>query len=247
MLKGNQLERKVFSKEHDDVVACDGIEIRYRYRTSNRRTLGICVCPDLSVTVTAPRGTTVREIRDFVRERANWIVKAWRSLEQRPKRSALAYTSGEVHHYIGNQYRLQVGQGQKDSVRCESGCLMVTSKNATEPERTERLLNLWYRKQASDIFYERLCKWHEKVIGEGIPLPKLRIRQMKSRWGSCTTTGWITLNLLLIKASLECIDYVIVHELCHLKVKGHGPRFWSLVENAVPDYKEQRKELKKYL
>jgi predicted metal-dependent hydrolase len=241
------VKRKVFSREHEDVVACDGIEIHYRYRTSNRKTLGICVRPDLSVTVTAPRGTAVREIKDFVRERADWIVKAWRSLEQRPKRPVHNYASGEVHHYIGDQYRLQVAQGQKDSVRCESGCLMVTSKNAAEPERTEQLLNLWYRKQAANIFYERLCRWHEKVAGQVIPLPKLRIRQMKTRWGSCSSTGWITLNLSLIKTPQECIDYVIVHELCHLKVMGHGPRFWSLVEKFMADYKERRKELKKYL
>ena len=85
------------------------------------------------------------------------------------------------------------------------------------------------------------------MVGEGIPLPKFRIRQMKSRWGSCSPTGWITLNLLLIKTPQECIDYVIVHELCHLKVRGHGPRFWSLVEKFMADYKERRKELKKYL
>lgn len=240
------MKHKFFSKEHETSVTCYEIEIHYRYRTSNRRTLGICVRPDLSVTVTAPRGTTSQEIKEFVRERGAWIVKAWRSLEQRQKRPALTYASGEVHHYIGNQYRLQVGQGQKDSVRCESGCLMVTSKHATEPERTERLLNLWYRKQAAVIFYEQLCNWHAKVVGEGTPLPKLRIRQMKSRWGSCSTTGWITLNLLLIKASQECIDYVIVHELCHLKIKGHGLRFWSMVQRFIPDCKRLRKKLMTY-
>lgn len=237
------MKLKSFSKEHEDVVTCDGIEINYRYRTSNRKTLGICVRPDLSVTVTAPRGTAAREIKDFVRQRANWIAKAWRSLEQRPKPRVHAYKNDEVHYYVGNQYRLQVRQGQKDSVRCETGCMMVTSKNAAEPGRTERLLNTWYRKQAALIFYDRLCIWHEKMAGEGIPLPKLRIRQMKSRWGSCSSTGWITLNLSLIKTSPECIDYVVVHELCHLKVKGHGPSFWAIVERFVPDYRRLRREL----
>lgn len=135
------MKRKSFSKEHEGVAECDDIEIRYRYRTSNRRTLGICVRPDLSVTVTAPRGTNAQEIKDFVQQRANWIVKAWESLEQRTAKPVHTYESGEVHHYVGNPYRLQVGQGLKDSVRCESGCLMVTSKDAAEPERTKQILD----------------------------------------------------------------------------------------------------------
>jgi hypothetical protein len=241
------VKRNSFSKEHEDFITSEGIQIRYLYRTSNRRTLGICVRSDLSVTVTAPRGTTAQQIKDFVRQRASWIVKASKSLEQRPKRPVHSYESGEVHHFVGIQYTLRVRQWQRDSVRCESGCLMVTSRNGAEPETTERLLNSWYRRQAAVIFHERLCNWHGKVVGESIPLPRLRIRRMKSRWGSCSSIGWITLNLLLIEAPQECIDYVIVHELCHLRVKGHGPRFWSLVENAVPDYKERRKDLKKYL
>jgi predicted metal-dependent hydrolase len=235
-----------FSKEHEDAVACDSIDIPYRYRRSGRRTIGICVRPDLSVTVTAPQGTTVQEIKDFVRKRAAWIVKAWSSLEQRPKRTVPTYENGEAHLFIGNKYRLQVGEGQRDSVRCESGFLMVTSRNAAEPERTKRLLDSWYRKQAALIFRVRLNGWHEKVLGKEIPLPMLRIRQMKSRWGSCSSTGRITLNLSLIKTPPECIDYVIVHELCHLKVMGHGPDFWSIVEMHVPDYKRLRKELRTY-
>jgi predicted metal-dependent hydrolase len=238
--------RSSVGKEHEDLIALGDMTIPYRYRHSSRRTLGISVRPDHTVIVTVPRGTSLDAIRDFVRKRADWIIKAWRHFEQLPERPALKYVSGETHRYVGAQYRLQVNRGRKDSVEYRDDCLMVTSKNEPAPERIKAILESWYRSRAAVIFHERLLFWHGKMAGEGVPFPKLRIRRMKTRWGSWSSTGRITLNLLLMTAPVECIDYVVVHELCHFKFKGHGPRFWNAVGRFMPDYKERRKRLKMY-
>jgi len=235
--------RSCITEEYEDTVTWETHTIPYRYRFSNRRTIGILVHQDCSVRVTAHRGTSPETIKAFVLEKGKWIIKAWRKFEERTEAPALNYVSGGVHHYIGNPYYLQVKEGRRDSVICECDCLTVTSKAGPAPQRTKAILESWYRSRAVIVFQERLAILHQQAVREGIPFPKLRIRRMKSRWGSWSSTGWITLNLMLIKAPMECIDYVIIHELCHFKFRSHGPRFWNAVQRLMPGYKERRKKL----
>ncbi|MCK5539495.1 MAG: DUF45 domain-containing protein [Deltaproteobacteria bacterium] len=110
----------------------------------------------------------------------------------------------------------------------------------------EKLLSDWYRQHAQRIFRERLEICLQRVAREGVKAPNLRIQKMTNRWGSCSEQGKIILNLELIKAPKECIDYVITHELCHLKEKHHGLRFWRLLEKLMPDYRERRQRLNHY-
>ena len=109
-------------------------------------------------------------------------------------------------------------------------------------ESIKKLLDRWYRAQAEVIFHERLAACHRRMP-EGIPLPPLRIRPMKTRWGSLSPRGSMTLNLRLAMMPLDCLDYVILHELCHFTFKSHGPRFWKLLERFLPDCRQRRKEL----
>jgi predicted metal-dependent hydrolase len=226
-----------------DLLTWENLEIPYRYYCSRRRrTLGISVYPDLSVLVRAPFATSREEIRRFVLERAGWIVRTQRRLEQHVS-EPLLYRSGETHHYIGKQYRLELKQGQKDCITCLRGCLVVTIRHEPTEEKAKKLLDVWYRARADILFHERLAACQQRATQEGIPLPALRIRKMRTRWGSFSSKGKITLNLLLIMAPIECLDYVILHELCHHKVRRHGPRFWGLLKRLMPDYEERQREL----
>jgi predicted metal-dependent hydrolase len=230
-----------------DAITWGTVEIPYRYGFSRRKTLGISVHPDRSVTVKAPNGTSQETIRKFVHRRAGWINRAWRDFEQYlPRQPERRYVSGETHRYLGRQYRLKLEQGEADSVKFLRGYLWVTTRDEPSPERVKSLLEGWYRAHAKAVFGERLHVCHQRAAREGIQLPVLQIRKMVSRWGSYSAAGRITLNLALIKAPKECIDYVILHELCHFRVKHHGPRFWRLMERLLPDFEELRKKLNQY-
>lgn len=232
---------------HTDSITWGTVDIPFRYYHSKRKTLGISVHPDLSVTVRAPLGTSLETIRDFVHRRGGWISKAWRDFEQYlPKQPERRYIAGETHRYLGRQFRLKVESGTSDSVKCARGYFWVTIAGDVTPERTQALLEGWYRHHAKQVFQERLLACHQKIQRENIPFPVLQIRKMSSRWGSYSSKGRVTLNLALIKTPKECIDYVIVHELCHAKVRHHGPKFWKLLHRLLPDFEERRKKLKLY-
>jgi len=124
--------------------------------------------------------------------------------------------------------------------------VVVTTRIEPTEERTKKLLDAWYRSRADMFFHERLAACRHWAAQEGIPMPDLRIRKMRTRWGSFSLKGGMTLNLLLIMVPVECLDYVILHELCHYKVGRHGPRFWRLLKRVMPDCEERKKELNTY-
>lgn len=218
--------------------------ILYTYRFSRRKTLALSVHPDLAVTVIAPEGTSLEAIRDIVKKRGAWIRQAWREYQlYLPHQPARSYVNGETHRYLGRQYRLKTQQGEADSVKCLRGYMWVTTCQEPNPERVQELLEGWYRDHARKVFYERLEICCSRAALVGIATPTLRIQKLAKRWGSCSEGGRILLNLELIKAPKDCIDYVITHELCHLREKHHGPRFWRLLEKLMPDYEDRRKLL----
>ncbi len=230
-----------------DVVRWGRVEIPYTCKLSERKTLAISVLPDLSVEVRAPLDTPPEVIRERVARRGAWIRKAWREFElYLPKQPPRRYVNGETHRYLGRQYRLRAEQGSEDSVKCLRGYLQVTSRIEPSPEQVKALLEGWYREHARRVFRERLVECCRRASLEGIKEPPLFIRKMVSRWGSCSGKGRVYLNLELIKANKECIDYVIMHELCHLKVSSHGPNFWRLLAKLMPDYEERKRKLNQF-
>jgi predicted metal-dependent hydrolase len=234
-------------EHHADTIKWGTVDIPYQYCFAQRKTLAISVHPDLTVTVKAPHGTPSNIIRDFVRRRGGWISRAWRNFEQYlPKQPKRRYMSGETHRYLGRQYRLKLRQGKATSVKCLRGYLWVTTKGSPTSERAKALLEGWYRDHAKVVFQERLLACYQRASRERIPLPALQIKRMTSRWGSLTLSGRLTLNLELIKAPTECIDYVIFHELCHFKVKHHSAKFWKLMQRLMPDVEQRRKKLNLY-
>lgn len=244
---GASRSRKSWPVMTRDVVRWGRVEISYTYKHSQRKTLAISVHPDLTVEVCAPLDTPLEVIRERVAKRGAWIQKAWREFElYLPKQPPRRYINGETHRYLGRQYRLRAEQGGEDSVKCLRGYLHVTSRAEPTPERIKVLLEGWYREHARRVFRERLAKCCKLASVEGIQEPPLVIRKMETRWGSCSSKGKVNLNLALIRATKECIDYVIMHELGHLKERHHGPRFWHLLEKLMPDYRERRKRLNLY-
>ena len=155
------------------------------------------------------------------------------------------YTSGEIHLYLGRQYRLVLEKRAKAVGRSSTPTACACrSPNPTDPQAVAALLETWYRRQAQKVFAEELVAAGRRVAPLGIvPPAAVRIRRMTSRWGSCTSRGAITLNLRLIQADRTLIEYVLVHELCHLLQHNHSPAYYKLLDRALPDWRARKKRL----
>jgi predicted metal-dependent hydrolase len=218
--------------------------IEYTLAYAPRTTLAITVAPDLGVTVTAPTDTALESVAAKVRRRAPWILRQQRDLEQYlPATTPRQYISGETHRYLGRQYRLKVVTDGQEAVKLMRGYMYVWTRDKSNPAGLRQLLDGWYDTQAQRVFYERLAATFPRFQPLGISQPKLAIKPLQARWGSCTANGTISLNLKLIQAPKSCIDYVIIHELCHLVEHNHSRQFYQLLDRMLPDWRERRQRL----
>lgn len=220
--------------------------IDYQLFYTDRETLAIHVHPDLQVTVEAPLGSDFPEIEKRLRKRASWILRQQRnfrrySFDIPPRR----YVSGETHRYLGKQYQLKVlqAENEKEYVKMDREHILVGVREKSNPERVKKLLTGWYRQQAYEIFRERVETWFPRFERYSIKHPEVIVRQMRSQWGSCSIKGKMNLNLKLVMVPRQFIDYVIVHELCHLIEHNHGSAFYVLMSKIMPGWEEKRESL----
>jgi predicted metal-dependent hydrolase len=220
--------------------------IEYQLELMKRGTLSISVHPDLKVVVKAPEGTNLEEINQRVYHRAKWILNQQRQFEIfLPDVPPRKYISGESHRFLGRQYRLKVVKMDSEEIKLSRQFLEVYTPDTTFPY-VRQLVESWYREQASKIFQEHLSACYTKFTREAIPYPKIQIRKMQSSWGSCSAKGTISLNIKLIQVPTEFIDYVIVHELCHLKYLHHEPEFYKLLSRMMPDWERKKEKLDRF-
>lgn len=219
--------------------------IIYEVQWAARKTVAIDVYPDQHIEIRAPLDAAIEFVAATVRKHARWIVRQQRHFADYPADAQeRAYVSGESYRYLGRQYRLKVQVGDRSAVRLQRGLLAVTvPPSGGGSDHVRRALETWYREHAQHVFRERLDVCYTRAVGLGLPYPPLEVRRMKTRWGSCSRTGVIRLNLRLIQAPRACIDYVIIHELCHLKEHNHSKRYYALLDRALPEWRELRKKL----
>lgn len=215
--------------------------------SKSARKVVIKVHPDQRVVATVPYDATERSIQEAMLKRSRWI---WKNIEEFAKQKDYVlpkrYVSGETQFYLGRRYVLKVliDSEQVSNVKLSRGKLNVTLRKNCDDRavKVKPLLNKWYQHKAKAIFNERLNKMLPKttwVTGT----PSFRIMAMKKQWGSCSTKGNLMLNPHLIKASKECIDYVILHELCHIAEHNHSEKFWRLLTQVMPHWKEVKAKL----
>jgi predicted metal-dependent hydrolase len=218
--------------------------IEYTLAYAPRKTLAISVAPDLSVSVTAPTETELETIEAKVRQRAPWIMRQQRELElYLPVTPPRQYISGETHRYLGRQYRLKILQNQPDFVKLTRGWLYVYTADTNDIGKVKQLVEAWYHKQATRVLRERLEAVLPRFAHLNVTQPNLAIKPLQARWGSCTGSGIIALNLRLMQVPKQYIDYVIIHELCHLIEHNHSKRFYQLIGRVMPDWRERRRQL----
>jgi predicted metal-dependent hydrolase len=220
--------------------------IKYSVERRNRKTLAIEVHPDNTVWVIAPIDANDEEIQSRVEKKAPWIAKQQRFFNGRPEKVIQPeWVSGENIFYLGRQYRLKIHVGEAD-VKLAGKYLNVTVKDKEDKKKIADLVNTWYLKHARIKFEERMALLHPILERENLKMNSLMIRKLEKRWGSCTAKGNIVVNADLIKAPINCIDYVLIHELCHLKYHDHSNKFWTLLNKYCPDWVKTKERLEKF-
>jgi predicted metal-dependent hydrolase len=217
--------------------------IEFQLLYANRKSLGIKVMPNCSVQVVAPFNATINDINQRVKEKAKWIITQQLFFDSyNPSTPKRKYVNGETHLYLGRQYKLQIIKSEIELIIIYRGKIIIQSKDI-HPASIEIQLKIWYKQKANKVFSELLDFSMLRFKKYKIDKPTLMIRAMSKRWGSCTPSGKIILNTELIKASKRCIEYVIIHELCHLVHYNHTKDFFNLLSKMNPDWKKEKEKL----
>jgi predicted metal-dependent hydrolase len=218
----------------------------FTLRRTRRRTLAIHVHPDGALEVVAPEGAAEDAVDARVAARAAWIRRQQAFFEDlRPRTPPRRHVPGETHLHLGRRYRLRVEDGS-ESVRLSGGWLHVSVPGRV-PDRVAAALSRWRRARATERIAARLAEVTERLRIPAARRPRLVLRTMRTRWASLSQAGILSVNPDLIRAPLTCIDYVLVHELCHLDEPHHGPGFWRLLSRRMPDWEAHKRRLEKTL
>ncbi len=221
-------------------------EFSYEVSTSTRRkTLSIVVHSDNRVIVHAPAGCPRVRIALFVEQKSEWIKKVLQVNSERcPRFRERVFETGERLPFLGREYTLHVEEAKAAAVGLEEGLIRVRlgpRDLRAGPSRIKELLLEWYVSRAMAKIGEKIALYAPRI---NVSPGRVTIKSLKSRWGSCSTTGRISLAWNIVMAPEAVLDYLVVHELCHLVHHDHSTRYWSLVGSILPDHRERRKWLR---
>ncbi len=220
-------------------------QINFHIVYSSRKTLGITVAPDLSVLVKAPIDSSIDKIKEKLLKKAPWIIRQQSFfLSFHPKTPPRKYIGGETHLYLGRQYRLSIELNQVESVKLKGKFIEVKT---LDKSKTKELVKEWYLIHAKSKLTEIAKPLFEKFKKYKVEPRSIVFRDMPTRWGSCTPKGKIILNPELIRAPRACIEYVIIHELCHLIYHDHKKKFIELQTKEMPDWERWKLKLESIL
>lgn len=229
-------------------VIVENREICYHLERKSVKNLNLRVRKDGSVFVSVNEMVPCEEVDKFIHSKASYIFKAidhFREMEQyRPQPKQ--YVSGESFCIQGRGLRLQVSQVEREAISSDGVYIFLEVKDANDIERKRRLVTGFLDQQCKMVFSEVMEDLYPVVKKYGIEEPSLRIRDMETRWGSCLTKKKIiTLNKRLLEAPRNCIEYVVMHELCHLIHPNHSKQFYAFLTMLMPDWKERKDYLDK--
>lgn len=220
--------------------------IEFHLSRRPRKTLAITVHPDLRVEVVAPLDAEEDAVIKRVQARARWILRQRRKfISWMPKPTPRRYQSGETHRYLGRQYRLRIVSAKTPGVILKAGFIEIRQSDPKNTMAARKQLDQWFRQQAERRFRRDLTKALKRLTVYQLTHPTLRLLRMPKRWGSCTAKGEILLNPELIKTPGLCVEYVILHELCHLKHPNHSAAFFRMLDAILPDWEERKQRLEK--
>ena len=229
-----------------DVLALDGRHFTVRVSTRRKR-LGLTVERDGSLTLRVPEGCDRGQAEDFVRHSRRWIENKLR-LQQRhlPLNPSRKFRDGEIFQYLGRDHRLSLVVGAPGTqVRLFAGELLLDEAAAADPVKGKRAVADWYCKAGLRWATGRTQPWAGRM---DVPEPELEVRDVGRRWGTYRSDGGagagrMALHWAVFQLPPRLVDYVIAHELAHIKISGHGPEYWRLLRRAIPECEALKTEL----
>ncbi len=228
----------------------DGIDFFYQLTKSNRKSIVIQIKSDGSIHVRAPYRVSLAEIERFLHNKKAWLVKTvGQVLAVQSDVPPVKFEDGERFWYLGNEYRLELQTedrrkenrvGENRVGISEDRIIMMLGQDMGLTER-QAMMEQWYRQQAQRVITAKADFFADAL---NVKYVKLRMKNPKTRWGSCSSKGNLNFNWHIIMAPEAVVDYLVIHELCHLLHMNHSALFWKSVEGLCPDYKDARKWLK---
>ena len=216
----------------------------YEVHRKKVKNINLRIRPNMEIYISAPMNLHSDYIENFIRSKEKWIKQVLQKIEDAKQNQLPSqYLSGEKHKYLGKEYELEVKQGNSNRVSIKEGKIILTviSNIFENSDEKKKVMEKWYFENAKKLFLKFMEKWLE-ILDEHVE--KVAIKPMKTRWGSCNyVKKYINLNTELIKRTPFEIEYVILHELTHLKYPNHGKGFYNYIERYMPNYKVAEKML----
>ena len=209
-------------------------------KRSRRKTVALYVFPDNRVEIRVPWLYNINNVESFLVKHSRWLFKRLDSKNDNVI-TQKRFVDGELHYFLGKQYPININISSKNSIVFQDNVIRISTKS---PDLVESLLDRWYLEQAKCVFQEIAIPLVKQMEKYNVAPTSFSIRKMKTRWGSCSRKGSISLNLHLIKLPEQCIKEVILHELCHLVHFNHSKDFYALMTAEMPDWKVWKKELR---
>ncbi len=220
--------------------------LHYALKRSARRSIGFAI-DSTGLTITAPRWVTLADIETAITEKQRWIFTKLIEWQTRVEQRALPkvdWKDGAEVPYLGQPVRVTLGSPQGTlAFSATDSALQVPLPLQADPQQIKDHVQGWLQNEAKRVFGERLAIYAEKL---GVNYRAYALSSAATRWGSCSSDGKIRLNWRLIHFPLSIIDYVVAHELAHLREMNHSPRFWQTVESIFPEFREARQTLKSH-
>lgn len=224
---------------------CNDLEFDYRVVRSSKRKHACIKVENCQVFVVVPKSTHEERIQQLIKQKTRWIKEKLNVQASIPPIKPKEYVSGETFTYLGRNYRLKVINRKPEPVKLNKGRFVVqVLVDISEERRTRRIqdkLTLWYKEHALQRLSEKTVRYAGIV---GVQPKSVGIKSFKSRWGSCSISGNVQYNWRIIIAPHRIVDYVVVHELCHMIHHNHSDKFWRLVETVLPEYRQDKEWLK---
>ena len=227
-------------------VEADGNAISYTLERKPVKNINLRIRPDNCVYVSAPKDVVAKMVDAFVVEKSAYILRALKKFKDRNRESTLKknFVNGETVKFLGRNLRLKVKNASRSKVESDESYVTLYVKDVQDADLKKRVLETWLRKKCKDEITAICKKVYPQVKKYGVAFPEIQLREMVSRWGSCSPKkGFVTFNTALIAMPVSCIEYVVTHEFTHFLYPNHSKKFYQQLATFMPDWEERKKRL----
>lgn len=228
-------------------VRINNIDIEYYLNKKKIRNINIRIKPDGRIFLSCPLKMKSENAEKFLVQKYDWIIKQQDRLKKySDEKEKYEFKNNGKTYFMGNLYTLNIISSKSNNVEIINDNINIFTKERylENIEYIKKHYEKWLKEISFELYENMICNYQEKMSKYVKSFPQIEVKKLKTRWGSCMPRrNKVTFNLSLIKTPIECIEYVVVHELAHFKYQNHSKKFYELVEIYIPDWKERRKIL----